>query len=279
MNFTLNPYKIAVQWRNRRFNTGKNSIYSAEIPVISVGNVSAGGTGKTPFVRMITALCRENNIIPAVISRGYGRKTHGVVIAGNGLHGIIASADEAGDELLLHAADGIAVAAEKRIDGCRTAQKLGATLCVLDDGFQHRQLRRDLDIVLLDTETLNGRAIPFGVLREPLANIRRAHIVALHDGISPERAKKLPLNPNSLLIRYTTKIGAAYALGQTDRLAPNLTEKMLALCGIARPYRFFSAIENNFAIVGKIAMSDHVHFNGRIVKKILDKLNKSGGKS
>lgn len=279
MNFTLNPYKIAVQWRNKRFDAGKNRIETADIPVISVGNISAGGTGKTPFVRTITAFCRENCIIPAVVSRGYGRRTSGVIIAGDGRHGTIAMPDEVGDELLLHAADGIAVAAEKRIDGCRKACELGATLCVLDDGFQHRQLRRDLDIVLLDAETLNGRMIPFGLLREPLASIRRAHIVALREDISPERTKKLPLNPNSLLIRYTTKIGTAYALGQTDGLAPNLTEKMLALCGIARPERFFAAIDNNFTLVGKIALSDHVRFNGRIVKKILDNLNKSGGKS
>lgn len=275
MKFIPNPYEIAVQWRNNRFDSGKNHIDSANSPVISIGNISAGGTGKTPFVRMLSAFLRSNGNIPAVVSRGYGRRTRGVIIAGNGMRsGMMASPDEVGDELALHAADGIAIAAEKRIDGCRKAIGLGATLCILDDGFQHRQLYRNLDVVLLDRKTLYGRIMPFGRLREPLANIRRAHIIALRDDITQDNIRYIPTNPNSLVIRYTSKIGTAYMLGKANEPASTLHSDILAVCGIAQPERFFAAIENSFPIIGKITLPDHARYNSRIISKILESTNK-----
>lgn len=276
--FPLNPYRYAVAWRNHRYDTGAAVSEQADVPVISVGNISAGGTGKTPFVRWMTKLYREHGIMPAVVSRGYGRTTKGALLVSDG-HNEAVSPDESGDELALHAMDGnIVVAAEQRIEGCRIAIRHGAQICIIDDGFQHRQLRRDLDIVLIDRATLYGSLLPFGRLREPLTALKRAHVVAIHEQLSEEETRILPTNPNSLVIRYDTEVVIPYfATSPKSRLPGESVPSYfkgnptLAVCGIAKPERFIvSAEKAGFSVTQTMTFPDHVRYDAQRIQTILD---------
>jgi tetraacyldisaccharide 4'-kinase len=162
------PYSWAMRYRNRRYDRGRAEVHSAGVPVISVGNVTLGGTGKTPLVEWITRWVRDAGVRPAIISRGYGSKS-----------------GECNDEALelelalpdvphLQNPDRVAAA-------LRAVAELRVQALVLDDGFQHRRLARDLDIVVIDAlEPLGfGHVFPRGTLREPLIGIRRANLVVL----------------------------------------------------------------------------------------------------
>ncbi|MGE0479853.1 MAG: tetraacyldisaccharide 4'-kinase [Phycisphaerae bacterium] len=160
-------YRCAIALRNRRYDRDPAASSAAPIPVISVGNLTVGGVGKTPMVIELVRRLRALGRRPAVLTRGYGARP-----------------GRAADEVLeLRAAlhDTLVVVDADRVRGAAAAAQQGADAVVLDDGFQHRRLRRDLDLVLVDA--LNpwggGRLLPAGRLREPLASLRRAHAVII----------------------------------------------------------------------------------------------------
>jgi len=147
-------WRSVTAFRNRRWDR-QGGVRVEGIRVVSVGNLSVGGTGKTPVARWVVALLRAHGSTPAVVARGYGR-----------------------DELLLHRRwhPAVTVVADAdRVGGVATARDQGADVAVLDDGFQHRRLARDLDVVLLAAEDpLGGPLLPRGPFREPLEALRRA---------------------------------------------------------------------------------------------------------
>ena len=141
------------------------------MPVISVGNISAGGVGKTPFVEMLIEKLKISRQL-AVVSRGYKRKTTGTIVVSDG-SGKLSSVENSGDEPIQLACkypELIVVVDEQRVRGARKAIELGAKIILLDDGFQHRYLHRDLNIVILTAEEiLNGDLLlPAGNRREPM---------------------------------------------------------------------------------------------------------------
>ena len=161
------PYGLAVAARNAAYDRGLLPTEAAAVPVVSVGNITLGGTGKTPLVAWVARRLLECGRKPAIISRGYG------VRAGH-------RSDESAELGILlpgvpHVAD------RDRVAAARAAAAAGASIVVLDDGFQHRRLARDLDIVAVDaTDPFGcGHIFPRGLLREPLAGLRRAHAVVL----------------------------------------------------------------------------------------------------
>ena len=137
---------------------------------VSVGNIAFGGRGKTPTVAYVARILRDAGERVAILSRGYGRRVveDGVVVVSDGTH-VLADLDRAGDEPLMLARDlpGVAVLVcdQRAVAGALAQHVLGATALVLDDGFQHRQMRRDLDIVLVAPGDLTGRRAPLGRLR------------------------------------------------------------------------------------------------------------------
>ncbi len=161
--------------------------------VVSVGNIVAGGTGKTPMVALVAQLLRDAGLRPAIVSRGYGgrRAEDPLVVAdGESLRPGVTAA-QAGDEpiMLARSLDRLpVVVARRRSEGARLAvEDLGARSVVLDDGFQHMALHRDLDIVLLDADRPfhNGRVLPAGHLRERPSALRRAHLLVLSSTTLP----------------------------------------------------------------------------------------------
>ncbi len=160
-------YRVAVAGRAVAFDRGWKAIHRADLPVISVGNITLGGTGKTPMVEWVARRLRERGLRVAILSRGYGG-TEGLNDEGRVLEANLPDVPH------LQARDRVALA---RV----AAEELESEVAVLDDGFQHRRLARDLDIVLLDALDPFGlgRLFPRGLLREPVRSLRRAEIVVL----------------------------------------------------------------------------------------------------
>src|SRR5687767_5027213 len=150
--------------------------------VVSVGNIAFGGRGKTPTVAFIVRLLSEMGERPAVVSRGYGRRRveDGVVVVSDGRR-LLADLDRAGDEPLMLARElpgvPVLVCEQRAIAGALARRAFAATALVLDDGFQHRQMARDVDVVLVSPADLQGRRVPFGRLREAPRALARADAV------------------------------------------------------------------------------------------------------
>ena len=213
-----------------RYTTGTGwACAGCREPVISVGNLSAGGSGKTPFVILLGELLKARGISFDVLSRGYGRETRGVLLVDPG-----GLPRDFGDEPLLIARrlQVPVVVGEDRFEAGRFAEKrFGAQIHLLDDGFQHRGLARDFDIVLVTPEDARDRLLPAGRLREPLRALRRADAVVLASGAAAESfplegktvwrvrrgivAQNIPRQASGLLRDCaTTEFSAAIARGQ-----------------------------------------------------------------
>jgi tetraacyldisaccharide 4'-kinase len=192
-----------------------------EGPVISVGNLSVGGSGKTPFVILLGELLKARGIPFDILSRGYGRQTRGVLPVDPG-----GSSRDFGDEPLLIARrlDIPVILGEDRYQaGIFAEQKFGPRLHLLDDAFQHRALARDFDIVLVTADDARDHLLPAGRLREPLTALRRADAVVLTAGAAPD----LFSVDGKLVWRVRRGISAE-----------NVPPKPVAFCGIARPQNF-----------------------------------------
>src|SRR3954454_23223623 len=162
------PYTLAVGRRNRRYDCGHSQVHRVDVPIISVGNLTLGGTGKTPMVKWLAQRLQNAGVRVAIVSRGYG--------AAEGKHN-----DEALElaQSLPHVPH---IQNRDRVAAARLAvQNFKSQLILLDDGYQHRRLGRDLDIVLLDALEPFGfeHVFPRGTLREPLAGLNRAQVVCL----------------------------------------------------------------------------------------------------
>lgn len=220
-------YGAAIDVRNRLYDGGFLRARRLAGPVVSVGNISAGGAGKTPFVILLGELLKERGVGFDVLSRGYGRSTRGVrLVDPNG------SADDFGDEPLMitRRLECPVVVGESRYQaGLFAEKKFGQELHILDDGFQHRSLARDLDIVLVTPEDLKDDLLPTGRLREPLKSLNRAHVVVQSCDFG---ASALPvLDKPVWRIRRDVEISAVPACP-------------IVFCGIARPKRFLEQLRS-----------------------------------
>jgi tetraacyldisaccharide 4'-kinase len=189
--------------------------------VISVGNVSAGGSGKTPFVILLGELLKARGIRFDVLSRGYGRKTRGVSLVDPG-----GLPRDFGDEPLLIARrlHAPVVVGEDRYEAGRFAEaRFGPQIHLLDDGFQHRGLARDFDIVLVTPDDARDGFLPAGRLREPLQSLQRADAIVLTSGASPA---SFPIAGKTV---WRVRRGI---------VAQNVPPRPIVFCGIARPQNF-----------------------------------------
>jgi tetraacyldisaccharide 4'-kinase len=194
---------------------------SLQGPVISVGNLSVGGSGKTPFVILLGELLKARGVKFDVLSRGYGRTTRGVLLVD--LRGL---PRDFGDEPLLIARrlQAPVVVGEDRYEAGRFAEaQFGPQIHLLDDGFQHRGLTRDFDIVLVTPEDARDRLLPGGRLREPLRSLQRADAVVLTSGAS---AESFPV-AGKMIWRVRRGINPQ-----------NVPPRPVVFCGIARPQNF-----------------------------------------
>ena len=252
----------------------RNSVYDRNLlrpsrlpaTVLSVGNLSTGGTGKTPFVAALASLLTASGRSPIILSRGYGRVSS--VVERVDPRG---SAQQFGDEPLLLARDvPVFVGADRYRAGLLAAQQFPvtpATVFLLDDGFQHRQLHRDIDIVLLSADDLTDETLPSGNLREPLASLSRAHILVLreHDA---SRAQEF-------LARFHRPSCGRPVVWTVHRALdlsalPADPGPCLAFAGIARPRDFFDSLRaQGLALPAALSFPDHHNYSFADITRIL----------
>ncbi len=252
MNPLSGLYGAASGLRNSLFDRGVLQPRRLEQPVISVGNLSAGGAGKTPFVIALGDLLKARRISFDVLSRGYRRKTRGVlVVEPDG------SAADFGDEPLLIARRlGIPViVGERRYEAGRVAErKFQPQLHILDDGFQHRSLFRDFEIVLLTADDFHDRLLPSGRLREPLSSLERADAVVLPTGLSAEHP--------ALRQKPVWRV-------ERELILPNLPPAPIAFCGIARPEQFFAQVRvAGITPAAQLSFGDHHTYDRSDVQRL-----------
>lgn len=235
------------------------------VPVVSIGNLSAGGTGKTPMVRWLAETMLARGAPTAIVSRGYGGSAGtGPVVVSRG-DGARCAAAVVGDEpwMLANAVAGaIVVVGSNRTAGARKAVELGARLILLDDGFQHRALARDLDIVLLDrTRPFDrDRLIPAGHLREPSSSLARADWIVITHSASPRGAERLHAairesNPAAHVLHADHRTAGFIDAGG---LATPRPSRAVAFCAIGNPDRFRADLEQlGVSIAAFSVYSDH----------------------
>ena len=234
------PYAVGVRVRNRRYDSGRASANRASVPVVSVGNLTLGGTGKTPCVEYIARVYRELGVQVAVLSRGYGAE------AGPNDEAMVLE-ENLPDVPHLQGADRSALSVT-------AVDELGSELLVLDDGFQHRRLARDLDIVLLDaTRPVRAEYLfPRGLLREPVSSLGRADVVILTrcdqtsaDSLERQKAWLAERFPGKLV---ATTIHAPLELlseGQPNRPVDQLRGRAVGMvCGLGHPEAFRRTLED-----------------------------------
>ncbi len=229
------PYTLAVNWRNRRYNARRAAVHHVSAPVISIGNLTLGGTGKTPMVKWLARWLCARGVRVVIVSRGYG-----------------ATVGQQNDESLElaqalpnvpHVQNADRVAAARR-----AIEDFVCQLILLDDGFQHRRLARDLDIVLLDALEPFGHehVFPRGTLREPLAGLRRADVVCLSraDTISALERNAIhrrvaKIAPDAVWCELAhTPSGLINAAGEAQPLDALAGRSVAAFCGIGNPDGF-----------------------------------------
>jgi tetraacyldisaccharide 4'-kinase len=249
------PYRFGVGLKNRRFASGKSIPAHVGVPVISVGNLTAGGTGKTPMVAAIARHLRDRGLRVALVSRGYASDSTG-------------SNDEA---LELHETlpDVPHIQNPDRVEACRVAvEELEMQAIVLDDGFQHRRLHRDLDIVLIDATCPfgYGHLLPRGLLREPIAGLLRADVVVIsrasaidHDRLAILAKRLRALAPEAVHVQCDhLPIGLVGEGEVSDSLDSLRNRSVAAFAGIGNPQPFFQSLQTLGAnVVATKTFPDH----------------------
>jgi tetraacyldisaccharide 4'-kinase len=252
-------YGSVVAARNALYDRRRLRVRALQGPVVSVGNLSAGGSGKTPFVILLGELLKARGIRFDVLSRGYGRKTHGVLLVDpSGLP------RDFGDEPLLIARrlQVPVIVGEDRYEAGRFAEeRFGPQIHLLDDGFQHRALARAFDIVLVMPEDARERLLPAGRLREPLRSLRRADAVVLTSGAS---AESFPLEGK---IVWRVRRGI---------IAQNVAPRPVVFCGIARPQNFLLQLRAaNVDPAGEAFFRDHHAYIEKDIRDLLELAKRS----
>jgi len=259
-------------------------------PVISIGNISMGGRGKTPLVGLVARLLVEAGERPAILSRGYGRAIadDGVTVVSDG-HAVLSDVAHSGDEplMLARAVPGAAVLVceQRALAGTLAETALGCTVHILDDGFQHHQLRRDVDIVLIAPEDLTARVMPFGRLREPIDALNDADLVVMDGGSNVGLAEwgTAGLNPiPAVLHSPNPSLRRAVLVRRLGAPSPSLSPsaRVFAVAGIASPERFFDALTAaGWTLAGTMGFKDHHRFNAADARRIGEEAARCGAEA
>ena len=294
-------YSALMLARSQGYRRGWLSSYAMPVPVISVGNLLLGGTGKTPLVLYLARMLQQHGLRPAVISRGYGGRARNRVNVVSDGEQLLLPAAEAGDEprLLAESLPGVPVLTgiARRLPAS-AAVAMGADVLVLDDGFQHLAVRRDVDLVLFnaDRQAGNSRVFPGGELREPISALDRASAFVLTavNTHNQERAllfaellqRKFPGKPVYLARYLADDALVVHADGRPqstislEQLQSELTDSLYAFCGIAGPDSFFRSLAGlALRPLDTCALPDHHPYTDRQVRQLCAKAQSCGARA
>ncbi len=267
-------YSAILSARNRRYDRGVTPVHRAGVPVVSVGNLTAGGTGKTPMVIEVVERMRALRRRPAILTRGYHARP-----------------GEASDEVreLRETLPGVPVVVDAdRAAGAATAVRVESADClVLDDGFQHRRLARDLDIVLIDALDPwgGGRLLPAGLLREPVSSLRRAQLAVVSranqveaDALQAIDARLADVAPHVDVLLANVVAQRVLLLDGTELAMPDLHyHHVLPVCGIGNPTTFVRLVQHEAGCVSEpFVYRDHHRYSRRDAANIARRAARSG---
>ncbi len=263
----LNPYLWVIKLRNWAYDKGIIAQCKPPILVISVGNLSVGGSGKSSLVRYLASLL-SGSLRVCVVSRGYKRRTRGTLLLSRWGE-LLASWEDAGDEpfMLAKVLPRVSVLVDE--DRCRgvsfAIKELSPELIILDDGFQHRKIHRDLNILLLRKRDFSDKILPFGRLREPIECMERADILVLSYGELENFEWKHPHKPTFKMYRTKWKL-----IRSVDNKVVEDYSKLsfIAFCGLGDNEQFFQTLrEMGVKLDGTIGFPDHYRYKGFKLQK------------
>lgn len=281
VNVLSSIYGAAASWRRRWYARDPSRVRRLDRPVVSVGNLRAGGSGKTPVVAHLARLLLACGERPAILTRGYGRprRTPGVTVVSDGHH-LLAGFETAGDEPLMLARAipeaAVLVGSDRYASGQFAEHDLGVTVHILDDGFQHVALARDADLLLVDDSDLHDRVLPAGRLREPAANavLADAVLVTAADAAAVGRVAAALGVPTSFQV--TRRIAPPRAMDGSP-FVPPAKGQALAFAGIANSGRFFADLgAAGQAIAGTMSFRDHHVYSQRDLDRLADRAGADG---
>ncbi len=255
------PYRLAIQVRNWLYTQGLLRVHRVGVPVVCVGNLTTGGTGKTPLVAWLARLIDEKGVRAAILTRGYKAGEKGL-------------SDEPAELAAACAGVPVIVNADRAAGAAEAVRNHDAQVILMDDGFQHRRLARDLDIVAIDATVPfgYGRLLPAGLLREPVGSLKRAQAVVLtrSDQVSEEQlseieAKIRQVQPSLAIARSVhAPVGARRSDGLDIPLADLKGKKVFAFCGLGNPGAFFATVQACGCVLsGSRAYNDHHVYTDR----------------
>jgi tetraacyldisaccharide 4'-kinase len=266
-------YLTIIFVRNMLYDRNIFKSHKISKPVISVGNISTGGTGKSPFVILLTKFLMKQNIIPAILSRGYKRKSNVIETVYDGSE-IKSTIDKCGDEPMMIANDlssnfknfFIATGSNRAVTAKYIIDKYNPDAIILDDAFQHRRIKRNLDIVLIDAEEMyknkfpGSLLLPSGNLRENLGNLNRADIIIQNNKFNNfEILKNLKKYSKEIfLLNYSAK-----GFYDVNNIEYDINGKdIFAFAGIAKPASFFNKLKvYNCNLLDSFIFKDHHNYN------------------
>lgn len=280
----FNPYALAMALRRKMYSTGTLMTHRVGIPVISIGNLTMGGTGKTPSTIFLAKhIVSTHDKKVAVILRGYKRESSGYQLVSEG-NGPLLDVRTSGDEAYLLAEEllgSIVIVDENRVRGAEEAKKLGAEVILLDDGYQHMRIHRDLNLLVVNVEKPLGSVLPFGVSREDSDAAKDADFLLLTNAAHEENANEIA---RQLSIAKGMKIPSARVrsitkgLASLDPAVPDLAgltalsgKRVLAVASIANPKRFTYLLRQHGADVELEDLGDHASYDENGVRKIVQR--------
>jgi len=275
VNAASSLYSAVAAWRRAWYRRDPSRRRRLARPVVSVGNLRVGGSGKTPVVAHLARLLLACGERPAVLTRGYGRRRtqDGVTVVSDG-HQVLAGLDAAGDEPLMLArmvpGAAVLVGADRYLSGRLAERRLGATVHLLDDGFQHVALERDVDLLLVSEDDLQDQPLPVGRLREGLSAAAAADAALVNAGYDTAAERIGRAVGLSTVFRVTRVIGAPRRLaGERDSVVVPTGSRVFVVTGIARPDRFVADISSTgWEIAGVMEFRDHHAFDRRDIARI-----------
>lgn len=299
-------YGAIINARNSLYESGFFKSFSLDVPTISVGNITVGGTGKTPLVAFIAEVLAEKGEKVCILTRGYGRENPKKRVLVSDSRNILVDAKQSGDEPFELAGKllgkAFVIADANRVTaGTWAREKFGITAFVLDDAFQHQKVKRDLNIVTIDATNPfgNGKVLPSGILREPLENLKRADLIVITRGNLSEKIEHLKLkiskyNPICPIIISENRVSNLVELEEfhaeaqktqnfenTENLSNKektkserqmTNDKFLAFCALGNPNNFFEQLRREgFNLISTEKFPDHYFYTQKDIEKLEQK--------
>ena len=277
-------YGCIIYLRNLFYDYGWFTTEEFKLPIISVGNITTGGSGKTPLVMYLANLLIKNGKTPSIVSRGYGRKSQGLVVVHDGKE-MKAKVESAGDEPFLMATILKSVPVIVCEDRSHGIQQLidfySVNVVIMDDGFQHRKVKRDLDIITISANDSKNdyRLLPWGKLREPFKNINRSNAIVFTktDNYTPPNmlAEFQSVFKGNSIVSSIIPVLMRYDSSGYHKSLPS-SEVLFAFCGIGEPDSFFKSIKQlDIKLGGKRIFSDHQEYTESVITELSAQIKSS----